>query len=164
MKKRLDAFGIYSVQKGTVLYCLPEMNENGKKSDYGNRVYIRHDDGSTTMYAHLQTWLVTNGQEVEEGQCIGYMGDTGYGAKHLHLSYFAPGTTPLTAANTSNPVPFIKAGAYPCNTKCTNPFGSMYCNPRLSHHEGIDFSGLEENLIKGWKEGIDPLKQRYDIS
>ena len=56
---------------------------------YGNTVMISHNvDGQviTTLYAHLENRLVTDGQRVDKGQLLGYMGNTGrsFGA-HLHF-------------------------------------------------------------------------------
>jgi peptidoglycan hydrolase CwlO-like protein len=56
---------------------------------YGNVIFITHViDGQvyTTVYAHLESRLVGEGQTVSKGQMIGYMGNTGrsYGA-HLHF-------------------------------------------------------------------------------
>jgi peptidoglycan hydrolase CwlO-like protein len=56
---------------------------------YGNAVFITHViDGQvfTTVYAHLESRLVGEGQTVSKGQIIGYMGNTGrsFGA-HLHF-------------------------------------------------------------------------------
>ncbi|WP_111645043.1 murein hydrolase activator EnvC family protein [Paranoxybacillus vitaminiphilus] len=56
---------------------------------YGNVIFITHViDGQvfTTVYAHLESRLVGEGQTVSKGQMIGYMGNTGrsFGA-HLHF-------------------------------------------------------------------------------
>ena len=53
---------------------------------YGNCVKIKHDNGMFTLYAHLADVRVSLNQRVEQGQDIGYMGNTGnsYGA-HLHF-------------------------------------------------------------------------------
>lgn len=56
---------------------------------YGNYVIIEHNiDGEvyTTMYGHMTDVTVNVGQTVEQGQQIGYMGNTGhsYGV-HLHF-------------------------------------------------------------------------------
>ncbi|MGL4820246.1 MAG: M23 family metallopeptidase, partial [Bacilli bacterium] len=58
-------------------------------SSYGNAVFINHYiDGRTytTVYAHMESRAVSEGQTVSRGQFIGYMGNTGqsYGA-HLHF-------------------------------------------------------------------------------
>lgn len=53
---------------------------------YGNMVQIRHDDGSSTLYAHCDTLLVHNGQRVNQGQQIGTVGTTGNSTGyHLHF-------------------------------------------------------------------------------
>lgn len=55
-------------------------------ASYGNLVKIRHENGYYTLYAHLESVSVKNGDSVSKGQAIGYMGNTGnsYGA-HLHF-------------------------------------------------------------------------------
>ena len=57
----------------------------GNKS-YGNAVKIDHGNGYETLYAHLSTVYVINGQTVKKGDLVGYMGNTGrsFGA-HLHF-------------------------------------------------------------------------------
>lgn len=53
---------------------------------YGNAVKIRHANGYYTLYAHLATVEVAQGDHVSKGQALGVMGNTGnsYGA-HLHF-------------------------------------------------------------------------------
>ncbi len=60
---------------------------------YGNFVKIDHGNGYQTLYAHLKKNLdVKNGQYVEKGQRLGYMGESGnaYGA-HLHFEVWKDG-------------------------------------------------------------------------
>lgn len=63
---------------------------------YGNMVRIRHEDCVDgmlhTRYAHLSSWVVRDGQTVNEGDLIGYSGETGncYGA-HLHFEVILNG-------------------------------------------------------------------------
>lgn len=54
---------------------------------YGNYVVIDHENGFETRYAHMADPSGVNlGDHVEEGQLIGYMGDTGNAfGKHLHF-------------------------------------------------------------------------------
>ncbi len=56
---------------------------------YGNRVAIRHDDGSVTWYAHLQQGSVRGdllGTRVDGGTVLGRMGNSGNSdAPHLHV-------------------------------------------------------------------------------
>jgi murein DD-endopeptidase MepM/ murein hydrolase activator NlpD len=52
---------------------------------FGNYVIIRHKHGFYTRYGHLQRASVKNGQRVQQGEVIGYIGSTGYSTgPHLH--------------------------------------------------------------------------------
>lgn len=53
---------------------------------YGNAIYIRHENGLTTLYAHLSKIFVKVDQEVTTSDVIGEMGATGRAfGDHLHL-------------------------------------------------------------------------------
>jgi murein DD-endopeptidase MepM/ murein hydrolase activator NlpD len=53
--------------------------------DFGNYVIIKHKHGFYTRYAHLQSFRVQRGQYVQQGQIIGYIGNTGVSTgPHLH--------------------------------------------------------------------------------
>lgn len=61
---------------------------------YGNYVKIEHEKGYYTLYAHMQNNLpVKVNQIVNQGDIIGYMGDSGnaYG-KHLHFEIWKNNT------------------------------------------------------------------------
>lgn len=52
---------------------------------YGREVIIDHRNGIETLYGHLSGFAVTPGQEVREGQVIGYVGMSGRSTgPHLH--------------------------------------------------------------------------------
>lgn len=54
-------------------------------SGYGNHIVINHDYGYHTLYGHLSRALVKQGQAVQRGQVIGYVGNTGLSSgPHLH--------------------------------------------------------------------------------
>jgi len=58
----------------------------GWASGYGNVVYITHEDGKETRYAHLSKILVKAGQEVKQGEKIALSGNTGRSSgPHLHF-------------------------------------------------------------------------------
>jgi murein DD-endopeptidase MepM/ murein hydrolase activator NlpD len=53
--------------------------------DFGNYVIIRHKHGYYTRYAHLLSARVRLGQRVQQGEVIGYIGNTGLSTgPHLH--------------------------------------------------------------------------------
>jgi murein DD-endopeptidase MepM/ murein hydrolase activator NlpD len=53
---------------------------------YGNVVVIRHGEGLATLYAHLASYRVRVGDEVEQGEPIGRAGCTGScTGEHLHF-------------------------------------------------------------------------------
>lgn len=54
--------------------------------DYGNFIEIKHNDGTISRYAHLSGYACSQGQTIEAGQTIGYVGSTGNSTgPHLHF-------------------------------------------------------------------------------
>lgn len=67
-------------------------NTDEQKScySYGKWVLIKHPNGLASLYAHLDLIKVSTGQSVEEGEIIGYSGQTGYATgPHLHFTLYA---------------------------------------------------------------------------
>lgn len=58
----------------------------GRKGALGNAVRLSHGDGLATRYGHLSRIAVEAGQEVEQGDVLGYVGRTGR-ATGFHLHY-----------------------------------------------------------------------------
>ncbi len=59
-------------------------------ASYGKWVFIKHNNGLSTVYAHLSLIKATAGQQVTTGDLIGYSGATGYvTGPHLHFGVFA---------------------------------------------------------------------------
>lgn len=57
----------------------------GYDKSFGNQVLIKHNYGIYTRYAHLSETIVKKGQFVEQGERIGYVGNTGISTgPHLH--------------------------------------------------------------------------------
>lgn len=130
----MDIKNCYAINDGFILVA-------GERADYGKRVYVRHNDGTTIMYAHLDSMSVKQGDKVKKGDEIGVIGDSGYSnGVHLHVSFFPTGCIDLNARHTVDPMDYFKEHDYPCLGKITNKFGSDICNPKLPYHEGVDFS------------------------
>jgi murein DD-endopeptidase MepM/ murein hydrolase activator NlpD len=87
-----DSIGtpIFAALGGTVTYAGkdPRGGYGPDRSTGPNGIYvsINHADSTTTKYLHLDTFVVSTGAAVEQGQHIGTLGNTGrsYGP-HLHL-------------------------------------------------------------------------------
>jgi len=64
---------------------------------YGNLIIIKHNDDYLTAYAHNQSILVKEQQEVKAGQQISTMGNTGTNSVRLHfeIRYQAKSVDPL---------------------------------------------------------------------
>ncbi len=59
---------------------------------YGNTVVIDHGYGLMSLYSHLSSIAVKEGQEVERGQILGHTGATGLaGGDHLHFTLMVRG-------------------------------------------------------------------------
>ena len=59
---------------------------SGWNGGYGNYVIIQHPNGTESIYGHMTNTTVYVGQTVEQGQPIGYSGNTGNSTgPHLHF-------------------------------------------------------------------------------
>lgn len=80
---------IMAAAGGTVL-GVGDTDTACKGVSFGRWVFIRHDNGLSSIYAHLSVISATEGQRVETGDVIGYSGNTGYSTgPHLHLGVYA---------------------------------------------------------------------------
>jgi len=86
--------------------------------NYGVRVYIRHDGGYTSAYAHLDRRAVEVGDQVRGGDIIGRADNTGNileGNSHLHLTLYHDAAEPGGATYEGyphkivSPMPFLLA-------------------------------------------------------
>lgn len=74
---------IYAAQSGTVITAF---NDGGYHGGFGNYVVIDHGNGVSTLYAHCRSTVVVEGQKVNKGDVIGYVGTTGWSTgNHLHF-------------------------------------------------------------------------------
>ena len=72
-------------------------------SSYGNYVQIEHGGAMQTRYAHLSSYVVHVGDNVQKGDLIGYVGSTGRSTgPHLHYEVRVGGEA-------VNPIPYMTA-------------------------------------------------------
>ncbi len=68
---------------------------------YGYYVVVNHLDGYSSLYGHMTHYTVSEGEYVDRGEIIGYVGSTGYSTgPHLHFTIYYNG-------NTVNPMNYI---------------------------------------------------------
>ena len=76
---------IYAAADGDVLIS----KSSGWNGGYGSYIVIKHGNGTQTLYGHLSGTAVSSGQHVDQGEVIGYMGNsgqvTGHTGIHLHF-------------------------------------------------------------------------------
>jgi len=87
----------------------------GTEGGYGKTIAILHADGSESRYSHLDTHMVSQGQQVRAGQKIGTVGSSGHSTgPHLdyRLSQDGVSVDPLKVSeNAKNAVPSAVAPA-----------------------------------------------------
>lgn len=87
---------VVSASSGQVIFA--GWNTGG----FGMLVQVRHDNGSTTFYAHNSRLMVHKGQRVVKGQQIAAMGSTGLSTgPHLHFELHPQGM------GAANPIAFL---------------------------------------------------------
>ncbi len=77
---------VYASDGGTITLA-------GWNGGYGNCIMIDHGNGYVTLYGHLSTISVSEGQTVSQGDTIGAVGSTGNSTgPHLHFEVLQNGT------------------------------------------------------------------------
>lgn len=86
---------VKATAKGKVVFA-------GRRGTYGKLIIVDHDNGYQTYYAHLNSIVIEVGDSINQGQIIGYMGQTGRTTgTHLHYEVRYSGR-PL------NPIQYFK--------------------------------------------------------
>lgn len=91
-------------------------------ASFGKWIFIKHNNGLSTLYAHLASFSVSQGQTVTTGQQVGYSDTTGYATgPHLHFGVYASAGSEIASFPSSS----CKGKIY------TMPVGdlSAYLNP-----------------------------------
>jgi murein DD-endopeptidase MepM/ murein hydrolase activator NlpD len=85
---------IHACRAGTIVSA-------GWMGGYGNATVIDHGGGMATLYGHQSQIVVSEGQHVNAGDVIGYVGSTGFSTgPHLHFEVRING-------NTVDPAPYL---------------------------------------------------------
>ena len=78
---------------------------------YGRHVRLKHEDGSVTIYAHLELPAVKTGQAVLAGEEVGRSGNSGFSTgPHLHFEVRLPGHVDNGFGGAVDPLPLLEAG------------------------------------------------------
>ncbi|WP_245900265.1 M23 family metallopeptidase [Geodermatophilus normandii] len=87
----------------------------GPASGFGQAVYVQHDDGSITLYGHVNRFFVSAGQVVSAGQQIAEVGNKGQSTgPHLHFEVHEGGLY----ASRVNPMPWLEAHGISLGGSC----------------------------------------------
>jgi murein DD-endopeptidase MepM/ murein hydrolase activator NlpD len=77
---------VFAAADGVVVLARPMADSSGSLVGYGNYVIIQHDAGLKTLYGHLLTIGVKEGDIVHRGQLVGLVGSTGNSTgPHTHF-------------------------------------------------------------------------------
>lgn len=78
------------------------VSEAGPASGFGQWVKLRHEDGTETVYGHVNRYFVSEGDTVKAGEEIAEIGNKGQSTgPHLHFEVHTPGGSKI------NPLPWL---------------------------------------------------------
>jgi len=96
--------------RGEPIYAVQAGRASASSNSLGGiSVHLRADTGFTYYYAHLDSRAISSSQRVEQGQVVGYNGNTGNArgtSPHLHFEIRPGGGGPV------NPYPTVRAACY----------------------------------------------------
>ncbi len=126
---------VFSVKDGVV----HSVKDNGNEG-FGKSVAVRHADGYTSFYAHLNAFGVKPGDSVKAGQQIGLSGNTGLSSgPHLH---FEVREKPGDQKTNVDPVAYISGSSSPTRAADFSASGT-------SSSAGAEAAGLLGQLSSG---------------
>lgn len=136
--------------KGTPLLAITDgrIVSTGERGLGGKQVWLRDGlFGKTMYYAHLDSIAVKEGQRVQAGDTIGFVGNTGNAkttAPHLHFGIYKGSSGPV------NPYPYVKQTEIPEIAVQNTTFKALNKRTRTSIYQGPS-SALKEvgSIAKG---------------
>ena len=96
-----SAAGILVANNRTEVYAAYEgiVRSTGYLNDFGNYVILEHGGKIMTMYSHLDSFSVSSGDHVMQGDTIGYSGASGNATgPHLDFRVIIDGKTEVDPA------------------------------------------------------------------
>ena len=174
---------------------------------YGKAVYLQHPDGQLTLYAHLSDFseklkkIVTDEQLknkryradifpqdtiwIEQGELIGYSGETGTGEPHFHFEIRDEKNRPLNPLTSGLSIPdtiaptFTKIGIrplgpnsyvddstntriYPLHFDSSQQIYTLTKIPIVEGNIGIEISAYDQMAEKGSRFGVYKLELFLD--
>ena len=83
---------VVAARSGTVINCQGRYKRSYKDPKFAGRrnfVVINHTNGESSVYVHLKSIRVKNGQKVKQGEVIGLSGRVGFATyPHLHFGVY----------------------------------------------------------------------------
>lgn len=126
----------------------------GWNGGYGNCVVIQHADGYSTLYGHLSSISVGEGQQVSATQQIGIMGNTGASAgTHLHFEVKLNGERLDGAQFFNNDLTSVTAEGSDTTNGTNNGSGNSTTKPGVTAQNLIDKAKEELGKTDGNKYG-----------
>lgn len=153
-REHLTGEPIIAHSDGKVVFCQTgHKNNKGAKGNasYGNCVKLDHGYGYSTLYAHLATVKVKNGEKVKQGQVIGTMGNTGnsYGV-HLHFEvrYDNKHLNPTAYLENDLPLPQTPSITYKAYTKKWLPEVTDCNDKNAEGYAGVSGVNMTALMVK----------------
>lgn len=84
----------YAAPRGTPVRAIGRgaVTYSGTRGGYGKHVKVKHTGKYGSSYSHLSRIAVRNGQNVRQGDIVGYVGSTGLATgPHLHFEFYVHG-------------------------------------------------------------------------
>lgn len=104
-------------QTGVPVYAVMDgiVKRRRNSASMGNFIYLKHsNDPYTSIYMHMASFSVIEGQYVKAGQKLGVMGTTGNSTGiHLHLSIAKSYPPNHTEQGLIDPLPYLKGSNKP---------------------------------------------------
>ncbi len=132
-----EGANIYSIKPGKVVSV--HTNSTG-----GKQVVIQHQDGTRSGYAHLKDWAIKQGDNVNAGDVIGFVGSTGVATgPHLHF------TLTDSQGNKIDPMNYINFNQYSSSPKSQDKNKKLYASGGMLDDQFTNFDTMKIRITGG---------------